>query len=146
MTYSLKHNLPLQFLSQLHGHKDGGQFHQNHDAHEDGVENESGPRVAEGGGNAEEGEQEEEEANGENEIGNCGEVTVDQLEIWEEINVDHYAGEIEAGCRGDQDDQVHHTQHHLVQPHLVRYQSRWYPTVGCVTGNFKLLLLPVVAV
>lgn len=77
-------------------------------------------------------------------------MTVDQLKIWEEINVDHDTTEIEAGCGGDQDDKVHHTQHHLVQSHLDGYQGGYDGdgsiTVGSVTGNFKLLLLPVVAV
>ena len=89
-------------MSQLHRDEDGGHLDQADDGHDHGVDDEGGPGPGPRRRHPEHREHEEEEADGEDEIGHGGEVGVDDLEIGQEVDVDHDAAEIQARGGGDQ--------------------------------------------
>jgi len=119
----VEHDLSLHLVPQLHADEDGGELDDDHDGHEDGVDDESDPGLEASSSHAQHGEEEEEETNGEDQIWHRGEVSIDQVKVGEEIDVDEDAGEVQTGCAGDQHEQVDDTQHCGVLAHGVHWCS-----------------------
>ena len=94
-----EHQPVVEFVPQLPADVDGGQLEEDDHPGRHGVDDEERPGLEAGGHEPVEGEDEEEAAYGEHDVGHRGEVRVDGVQVGEEIDVDEEAAEVET-CRG----------------------------------------------
>lgn len=126
-----EHLLQLQLVPQVERGEDGGELEDELEAGEDGVHDEAGPRLGRRRHEAHDGEEEEENPEGDDEVGNRREVAgysnVDQgegdrvpgeeEEAGEKVEVDEDAAEVDEGGGGAEEEEVDATEEGLVDAH-----------------------------
>ena len=113
-----ENSLDVELVAELHRGEDGGELQEEDDPHQAGVHGQEDPVLGCCRHEPKDGEEEEHDANGDDEVGHCGEVLGEKPEAGEEVEVDEYAAKVEHGGGGAKQKQVETPQQGLVGAHL----------------------------
>ena len=113
-----ENSLDVELVAELHRGEDGGELQEEDDPHQGGVHGQEDPVLGCCRHEPKDGEEEEHDANGDDEVGHCGEVLGEKPEAGEEVEVDKDAAKVEHGRGGAEQQQVESPQKWLVGAHL----------------------------
>ena len=113
-----ENSLDVELVAEIDGGEDGGKLQEEDDPHQAGIDGQEDPVLGGSGDESKDGEEEEHDPNGNNEVGHCGKVLREKPEAGEEVEVDEYAAKVEHGGGGAKQKQVETPQQGLVGAHL----------------------------
>ena len=113
-----ENSLDVELVAEIDGGEDGGKLQEEDDPHQAGIDGQEDPVFGGSGDESKDGEEEEHDPNGNNEVGHCGKVLREKPEAGEKVEVDEDAAEVEHGRGGAEEQHVETPQQWLVDSHL----------------------------
>ena len=114
-----ENSLDVELVAELHRGEDGGELQEEDDPHQGGVHGQEDPVLGCCRHEPKDGEEEEHDANGDDEVGHCGEVLGEKPEAGEEVEVDEDAAEVEHGGGAAEQQHIEPPEQWLVDSHLL---------------------------
>ena len=113
-----ENSLDIELVAEVDRGEDGGELQEEDDPHQAGVHCQEDPVLRRCRHEPKDGEEEEHDANGDDEVGHGGKVVREKPEAGEKVEVDEDAAEVEHGRGGAEEQHIETPQQWLVDSHL----------------------------
>lgn len=113
-----ENSLDIELVAEVDRGEDGGELQEEDDPHQAGVHCQEDPVLRRCRHEPKDGEEEEHDANGDDEVGHGGKVVREKPEAGEKVEVDEDAAEVEHGSGGAEEQHIETPQQWLVDSHL----------------------------